>query len=90
MIESVEAAGGRIDDVFFCPHRPDEDCQCRKPRVGMGLAAISKHRINPYVSYMIGDSDKDVEFGRALGCRTLKVDGTFTFVDAVDEILRNE
>ena len=90
MIESVEVAGGRIDDVFFCPHRPDEDCQCRKPRVGMGLAAISKHRINPYVSYMIGDSDKDVEFGRALGCRTLKVDGTFTFVDAVDEILRNE
>lgn len=90
MISAVEAVGGHIDDIFFCPHRPDEDCQCRKPRIGMGLAAMSKHRINPYVSYMVGDSEKDMEFGRALGCRVLKVDEKTSFVDAVDVILKND
>ena len=64
MIRTVEAAGGRIDDVFHCPHTPDDHCSCRKPEVGMGLAAISKHSINPRISFMVGDHEKDMEFGR--------------------------
>ncbi len=84
------SAGGHVDDIFFCPHRPDENCSCRKPEIGMGLAAIARYGINPRESWMVGDHDKDVEFGRRLGCRTVKVGNGVTFKDAVDEILNSE
>ena len=88
MTSDVEAGGGRIDDIFFCPHAPDERCKCRKPEIGMGLAAIEKYDIDPAQSYMIGDHDKDMEFGRRLGCKgCIKVDETFNFADAVNTIL---
>ena len=35
MLQAVGAAGGKIDGIFFCPHRPDENCECRKPRPGL-------------------------------------------------------
>ena len=89
MVRTVEAAGGRIDDVFHCPHIPDDHCSCRKPEVGMGLAAITKHSINPRISFMVGDHEKDMEFGRRLGFRCIQVSESFTFSDAVDEILRS-
>lgn len=89
MVRTVEAAGGRIDDVFYCPHTPDDHCSCRKPEVGMGLAAITKHSINPRISFMVGDHEKDMEFGRRLGFRCIQVSESFTFSDAVDEILRS-
>ncbi len=86
---TVEAGGGRIDGIFFCPHRPDEKCGCRKPRIGMGLDAIRKHSVNPLRSYMVGDSDADMEFGRRLGCRTFRVGNGVSFSDAVEFILKD-
>ncbi len=83
----VAAGGGRIDDIFFCPHTPEEGCSCRKPGIGMGLAAIARHGIDPRRSYMIGDHEKDMEFARRLGCRGIRVSEGFDFADAVDEIL---
>lgn len=90
MRKSVEAGGGRIDDVFFCPHTPEDRCGCRKPETGMGVAAIMKHGIDPYRSYMVGDHEKDMEFGRRLGCRSIMVSDGFTFADAVDLILSED
>ena len=79
---------GRIDDIFFCPHVPDGGCECRKPRIGMALQALEKYNIDTLHSFMIGDSDKDIEFGEAIGCRTYKVSADYTFADAVDDIIR--
>lgn len=87
MCTDISAGGGRIDDIFFCPHRPEDGCNCRKPRIGMGLEAVSKYHIDPSKSFMVGDHDKDMEFGIRLGCRTIKVGGGVTFSDAVDMIL---
>ena len=78
---------GKIDDIFFCPHVPDGGCGCRKPRIGMALQALEKYNIDTLHSFMIGDSDKDIEFGEAIGCRTYKVSADYTFADAVDDIL---
>ena len=83
----LATGGGVIDDIFFCPHLPDEGCECRKPKPLMGIRAIEKHSIDVSVSYMVGDSDKDVEFGRNIGVRPIKVDSAYTFVDAVDDII---
>jgi D-sedoheptulose 7-phosphate isomerase len=88
MIADVEKGGGRIDDIFYCPHRTDEGCGCRKPEAGMGIAAVEKHKINTKISFMVGNSDADVEFGRSIGCKTIKVSEKFTFSDAVDRILK--
>ncbi len=87
MCRVVKEGGGRIDDIFFCPHTPDDHCSCRKPEIGMGIRAISKYGINPKASFMIGDHDKDVQFGERLGCKAYKVDDKFTFVDAVNDII---
>lgn len=89
MKRQIAVGGGRIDDVFFCPHRPDEACDCRKPKVGMGLQAIRKYGLDVSRCYMVGDKDKDVQFGESLGIKSYQVSGTFTFADAVDEILRD-
>jgi len=78
---------GRIDDIFFCPHVPDGGCDCRKPGIGMALQALEKYNIDTLNSYMIGDSDRDVEFGEAIGCKSYKVSDDYTFADAVDDIL---
>lgn len=88
MIADVKKGGGRIDDIFYCPHHPDEGCKCRKPGPGMGVAAIAKHKINTKISFMIGNSDADIEFGNAIGCTSIKVNEKFTFIDAVNKILK--
>ncbi|WDP91260.1 MAG: D-glycero-beta-D-manno-heptose 1,7-bisphosphate 7-phosphatase [Desulfobacter sp.] len=68
MQAGIRAADGRIKDVFFCPHTPDEGCRCRKPRPGLILDAIKKYGIDPAAAAMVGDSAKDIECGRAAGC----------------------
>jgi D-glycero-D-manno-heptose 1,7-bisphosphate phosphatase len=68
MQQAVVDSGGRITDIFFCPHRPDEGCSCRKPRPGMILAAGRRYPINLSTAVMVGDSAKDIQAGRAAGC----------------------
>ena len=88
MVKDIENGGGRIDDIFHCPHHPDDGCGCRKPAAGMGIAAISKHEINTRASFMIGNSDADMDFGKAIGCTSIRVSEKFTFYDAVEKILK--
>lgn len=65
---AVSEAGGRISDIFFCPHRPDESCDCRKPKPGMIIAARERHVIDLSGAVMVGDSVKDIRAGKAAGC----------------------
>ena len=87
MCREVSACGGQIDDVFYCPHHPDDHCKCRKPEIGMGIAAVKKYHIDLKHSFMVGDSEIDVEFGKNLGCNFIQVGKDKTFSDDVDEIL---
>jgi len=88
MLSQIEVGGGHVDDIFFCPHTPEDNCTCRKPEIGMGQQAVAKYDIDVSQSYMIGDADKDIEFGERLGCkRSFRVDENFSFSDAVDSIL---
>lgn len=87
LMSQIEVGGGKIDDIFFCPHKPDDDCDCRKPRIGMGIKAIEKYGLDPSLCWMIGDKDKDVEFGKRLGMGSIMVTPEFGFGKAVDKIL---
>jgi histidinol-phosphate phosphatase family protein len=73
MVDQVRRSGGRIDDVQLCPHRPDEGCDCRKPKPGLFLQAARSRSIDLASSYMIGDSLDDVAAGKAAGCHCVLV-----------------
>jgi D-glycero-D-manno-heptose 1,7-bisphosphate phosphatase len=68
MKAAVAEAGGRILDIFFCPHRPDERCDCRKPKPGLIRQACRRHGIDPAFGVMVGDSAKDILCGHNAGC----------------------
>lgn len=65
---AVAASGGHIADIFFCPHRPDEGCDCRKPLPGLIQQACHRHGVDVKKTFMIGDSAKDIECARNAGC----------------------
>lgn len=87
MNAEIQSAGGHLDAIYYCPHRPEDGCDCRKPRNRLGILAAKEHDIDLKGSYMVGDSDADMEFGNSLGCRSIRVGSGFTFGDAVNEIL---
>ena len=73
MSQAVEAAGGRLAGIFYCPHRPEDNCDCRKPRPGL-MKQIEAHfgeslRGRP----AIGDSRRDLEAAWAVGSRAILV-----------------
>ncbi|MEM7168465.1 MAG: HAD family hydrolase [Planctomycetota bacterium] len=59
--------------IEYCPHTPDENCQCRKPAPAMFERASRKLRIQCEGSYMIGDAPSDIQAGRSLGMTTIRV-----------------
>lgn len=76
LYQAVATAGGRITDIFYCPHRPDEQCDCRKPKPGLILAARERYGIDLPRSVMVGDSAKDIMAGKAAGCGRTVLVGT--------------
>jgi len=62
-----------ITEEYFCPHKPDDDCDCRKPKTGLLEKAVRRFNLNLNECWMIGDSEKDIEVGKNLGCKTIHV-----------------
>ncbi len=73
MVAEIVASGGRIDRVIYCPHRPDEQCQCRKPQPGMLYQAAHDMGLDLARSYLIGDAASDILAGQRAGCQTCLV-----------------
>jgi D-glycero-D-manno-heptose 1,7-bisphosphate phosphatase len=73
MMAQVKRAGGRIDAVYYCPHRPEDACECRKPKPGMYLRAAQEHGIALARSYVIGDAREDVAAAQAIGAKPILV-----------------
>jgi D-glycero-D-manno-heptose 1,7-bisphosphate phosphatase len=71
--EQVRAAGGRIDGIYLCPHRSDENCACRKPSPGMLLQAARDWGLDLARSVMVGDAVTDVQAALAAGVTPLLV-----------------
>jgi histidinol-phosphate phosphatase family protein len=77
-----------IDKFYFCPHRPDENCDCRKPKPGLILQAINEFSIDASKSWMVGDSKTDIQAGEKAGCKTilLKKNDSFTNILKIIEL----
>lgn len=65
--------GGRIDAFFFCPHKADDNCRCRKPQPGMLLEVARRFNVSLEDVFMVGDSRKDLEAAAAAGARPVLV-----------------
>ena len=89
--------GAYLDAIYFCPHHPHRgfegeipelkiNCNCRKPKPGMLLKAAADFNIDLSHSYMIGDSDIDVQAGINAGCKAMKIEEG-QLLNAVNKIL---
>jgi len=86
----VEAEGGVVDGVFYCPHGPDDGCQCRKPAPGL-LLEIEKTFGTPLLDVpVVGDSERDLLAALKVGCQPVLVktgNGAQTLLTADPSVL---
>lgn len=73
LMQELAAVGGYIDEIFFCPHHPEDNCTCRKPKPGLIHQIKAKYDVNLLGTYFIGDSYADMEAARSAGCKPLLV-----------------
>jgi len=102
MCDTLAEVDATVDAVYHCPHDLQPACFCRKPQPGMLLDAASRYAIDLNASWMIGDSDTDVQAGRNAACKTARLLSTnetsndnadivaTSLLDAVRLILKQE
>jgi D,D-heptose 1,7-bisphosphate phosphatase len=71
--DDLARTGITLDGIYYCPHRPDENCDCRKPGIALLLQAAREHRLDLSKSWMIGDKCSDVLAGRMANMRSALV-----------------
>ncbi len=76
--ERVAAAGGSLEEFYICPHDRDAGCECRKPAPGLLDQAHRRESVDWAASFLVGDSDSDIQAGRQRGLTTIKVAGPST------------
>lgn len=71
--EELKSDGVTIDGWYFCPHGPEDNCHCRKPKPGMMIRAASELSVEIRKSWMIGDKTSDILAGKSAGAKTILV-----------------
>jgi D-glycero-D-manno-heptose 1,7-bisphosphate phosphatase len=73
MLEEIKNAGGAVEEVFYCIHKDEDNCTCRKPKPGMLEMAAKKYKLNLKEMYFVGDDKKDILAARKAGCKAVLV-----------------
>lgn len=73
MVEDLLKYNAKITDIAYCPHKPEANCSCRKPKPKMIVDLAKKHNINLNDSYMVGDRCVDIKAGKAANVQTVFV-----------------
>lgn len=73
LTEKIKQGGGSLTAIYYCPHGPNESCDCRKPKPGMLLRAARELGIDLGQSFMISDRYMDVQMAHAVGARAALV-----------------
>lgn len=85
--EELKSEGVEIFKIYYCPHLPQEKCECRKPKLGM-IKEI-EHLIDKKRSFMIGDKETDVEFGKNLGIKTILITEDKDIISKADYLVNS-
>ena len=73
LMHELAAVGGYVEEIFFCPHHPDEQCGCHKPKPGLLEQIEAKYPINLAETFFIGDSIVDIRAAQSMGCLPILV-----------------
>jgi D-glycero-D-manno-heptose 1,7-bisphosphate phosphatase len=73
LLHELAAVGGYIDEIFFCPHHPDDGCGCRKPKLGLIQQIQKKYPISFADTFFVGDSYSDMQLAAESGCKPILV-----------------
>jgi len=73
LIKTLKERGININQIYHCPHLPEDSCSCRKPKIGMILQAVEDFGINLSESWLIGDSNSDILAGAEANLKTIKI-----------------
>ena len=73
MISQLAAGGAWIDAIYFCPHKTEDACECRKPNPGLLELAAREHGLDLAKSWVVGDRYADLEMAHAVGARSILV-----------------
>jgi histidinol-phosphate phosphatase family protein len=73
MLKEITRYGGKIEAVYYCTHRQEENCSCRKPKAGLIDIAKKKYNFDLRNSFFIGDTIADVNTAQAAGCKSILV-----------------
>jgi D-glycero-D-manno-heptose 1,7-bisphosphate phosphatase len=73
LMQELAMVGGYVEEVFFCPHHPDEGCECRKPKPGLLWQIQKKYPVNFAETFFIGDNIIDIQAAREVGCKPILV-----------------
>ena len=73
MLSDIGDAGGRIAKVYYCTHRKETHCKCRKPKPGLLKKAAQEFKFSLKGAYFIGDTMRDIFTARAAGCKSILV-----------------
>lgn len=84
----VEELLGPFDGWFICPHAPDEDCECRKPKPKLVLDAARQFGVEPGALVVVGDKESDAQAAHNAGARAILIDAAHSLGAAVEEIVR--
>ena len=79
-----------VDAIYYCPHKPEEDCSCRKPKTKLVTDAIHDFLINKDSSWFIGDNDTDVLCAKRMGMKSKKMKANSSLLYYVKEIISNQ
>jgi histidinol-phosphate phosphatase family protein len=72
-IRQLREKGTSIDALYYCPHHPEDGCNCRKPETGMIRRAVAEHKLYLKEAVVIGDKLSDIEMGRRIGAKSILV-----------------
>ena len=75
MKSDLARQGAHLDDIFYCPHKPEDGCECQKPRIGLLLAAKEKYDLNLEECYIVGDTgSSDMVAASRVGAKKVLVE----------------
>jgi D-glycero-D-manno-heptose 1,7-bisphosphate phosphatase len=89
MLVEIENAGGHVEDIYHCPHAPDENCPCRKPNTGMFDRVNQDYDVDYANSWFVGDFESDREVADRMGLRFILAKGDGGLKEAVEKILES-
>ena len=73
LLKEFKKGSIKIEKIYFCPHKPEDNCECRKPKTKLLKEAEKEFKLDLKESFAIGDKKSDIELGKNAGCKTILV-----------------